>query len=214
MDEEYTDADARRQLRRRFLALRDRMLAEERDLAGREITRHLLRFEAFARTGMVLLYCHYRSEVPTRLLIDSCLQRKMTVCVPVTLPQPGQMVAARLGDPEHDLIPGYKGIPELRPELLASRQVDPALLEAVVVPGAVFDGAGYRLGYGGGYYDRFLAHAAPQALRIGLAFSVQMVRRLPVLSHDIPMDFVVTEQGIASASPRNLPGFNAPPLGC
>ena len=63
-----------------------------------------------------------------------------------------------------------------------------------MLPGSVFDRAGNRLGYGAGFYDRFLAQEAPRAIRIGLGFSLQLVERLPALAHDIPMNQLITER--------------------
>mgnify|MGYP003590435843 FL=1 len=104
------------------------------------------------------------------------------------------MAAVRITNPNQDLIPGYKGIPEPDPQLAHARSLPANSLEVVIIPGAVFDRRGYRLGYGGGYYDRFLALEAPQALRIGLAFDLQLVEHLPNEIHDIPMDILVTER--------------------
>jgi 5-formyltetrahydrofolate cyclo-ligase len=74
--------------------------------------------------------------------------------------------------------------------------VDPASIDTVLIPGSVFDVTGGRLGYGGGFYDRFLSNSAPQATRIGLAFSRQLVDRVPMEPHDQYMDFLVTEEQI------------------
>ena len=70
-------------------------------------------------------------------------------------------------------------------------------LDMVLLPGLLFDRAGNRLGYGGGFYDRFLANRAPQALRVGLAFSCQLANaavRLPVEAHDMKLHILITEQ--------------------
>ena len=66
----------------------------------------------------------------------------------------------------------------------------------VVVPGSVFDRRCGRYGYGGGYFDRFLSIEAPQALRIGLAFSLQVLPEIPLKTHDQRMDIIVTENEI------------------
>jgi 5-formyltetrahydrofolate cyclo-ligase len=82
-----------------------------------------------------------------------------------------------------------RGEPELPPEEIASR------IDAALVLGVLFDRhRGYRLGYGGGYFDRFLAQH--RLFSIGLAFECQMVESLPVAPHDIPMSVVVTEDEV------------------
>lgn len=72
---------------------------------------------------------------------------------------------------------------------------DPKEINVVIVPMIAFDSAGHRLGYGAGYYDRFLSRN-PHMKKIGVAFSCQEVDSIPADKNDICMDFVVTEKGI------------------
>ena len=69
----------------------------------------------------------------------------------------------------------------------------------IVVPGVAFDARGGRLGYGGGFYDRFLASAGEGAIRIGICFEVQVVDEVPMAGHDLRVDAVVTEQRVLRA---------------
>lgn len=73
-------------------------------------------------------------------------------------------------------------------------ELEPASIDVVIIPGSVFDRQGGRLGYGGGYYDRFLAQAAPQALRVALAYELQLVDAIKLQPHDQLMDWLVTEK--------------------
>jgi 5-formyltetrahydrofolate cyclo-ligase len=75
--------------------------------------------------------------------------------------------------------------------------------DVVIVPGVAFTANGDRLGQGGGWYDRFLAAIAPGCTTIGVGFDVQLVERLPVEPHDVQLDHVVTESGIASDPVRS-----------
>lgn len=88
-----------------------------------------------------------------------------------------------------DLEPGHCGISEPAAD---SAEVDASVIDAVIVPGAAFDGSCRRLGLGGGYYDRLLARLRPDALKIGFAFDEQVVVDVPVQVHDVCLDFVVT----------------------
>jgi 5-formyltetrahydrofolate cyclo-ligase len=75
--------------------------------------------------------------------------------------------------------------------------LDPADLDVVVMPGVVFDRGGGRIGYGGGYYDRFLRRARRDALRSAIGFGVQLVDGpIPAGPFDLPVDMVVTESEI------------------
>ncbi|MCL1980237.1 MAG: 5-formyltetrahydrofolate cyclo-ligase [Proteobacteria bacterium] len=183
----------RDRLRRTTLARRDLLSPADQQARSEKIAGSLLSHPLLCHKKVIFIYCHFRSEVQTALVIDHCLSQGKTVCVPVSVPQESDLLAVTIIDPIHDLAPGFQGIPEPLPHLVHTRRISPALIGAAVIPGAVFDRHGHRLGYGMGFYDRFLIRA-PQAIRIGLAFSSQLVERLPVFEHDIPMDMIVTEE--------------------
>lgn len=186
-------ADERTTLRTQILAARDGLSPEERQRKSRAITDHLLALPEFAGARTIFAYVSFRSEVETLPLIAHCLKKGATVSVPLTLPAEHRLLAYAVTDLNRDLAPGYCGILEPLPALPL---VDPAVIEVVIVPGSVFDARGGRLGYGGGYYDRFLQSAAPQALRIGLAFDLQVVAAVPLKSHDQQLDYLITETRI------------------
>jgi 5-formyltetrahydrofolate cyclo-ligase len=95
-----------------------------------------------------------------------------------------------LADPAADLAPGYQGIPEPRAHC---PPVAPGAIDWVLVPGVAYDGAGRRLGYGGGYYDRLLPLVPPGAARVAGAFDAQLVARVPSAPHDLTVDTIVTD---------------------
>jgi 5-formyltetrahydrofolate cyclo-ligase len=142
----------------------------------------------------LFIYVNFRSEVKTMNLIIQLIAAGKTISVPLTLLEKGRIEAIRLTDPDSQLIPGCYGILEPSPALRTAAVIDPATLDTVLVPGSVFDPQGGRLGYGGGFYDRFLTESAPQAYRMGLAFNQQMVNGVPMEPHDQYMDSVLTEQ--------------------
>jgi 5-formyltetrahydrofolate cyclo-ligase len=76
---------------------------------------------------------------------------------------------------------------------------DPSQIDVVIVPGTAFTLQGHRLGQGGGWYDRFLPQLAPTCLKIGVCFEPQIVTQLPVETHDVQMDMVVTDVGDAAS---------------
>ncbi len=182
--------ETRTALRARIMAARDCLSPEERQQKSLAVTEHLLALPEFARARHVFAYVSFRSEVKTMALIAHCLDKGVTVSVPLTLVQERRLRPYAITDPSRDLVPGYCSIPE---PLQTLPLVDPASIEVVVVPGSVFDAQGGRLGYGGGYYDRFLHTAAPHALRVGLAFDLQVVEAVPLESHDEQLDYLITE---------------------
>jgi len=183
----------RERLRREVLAARDNLSRQELEEKSREIKARLWQIEQFATCRTVMFYASFRSEVQTASAIASCLAGGVRVVLPLSVPGSRQLLPYQVEDLDHDLQPGYCGIPE--PDPARTRLVSPSQIEAVVVPGAVFDFRGGRLGYGGGYYDRFLALEAPGAMRIGLAFELQLApANLPLAPHDQFIHCLVTEE--------------------
>jgi 5-formyltetrahydrofolate cyclo-ligase len=190
-----TDMSPKAILRRRVLTLRDQLSRQQRTVFERRLLAGFLDLPEIRELHCFFVYCSYRSEVDTELLIAQLLLMGKDVSIPLTDTSPGTMRAVRVTNPKTQLRLGYKGIPEPDPALIPGNLCTPESLDVAIIPGSVFDEQGYRLGYGSGYYDRFLIRA-PQALRIGLAFSLQLVRRIPHLPHDVPMDVLVTEKGV------------------
>ena len=184
-----------RALRARILANRDALPLEEIDNKSRAIATSLLKLEQLQRSRTVFAYVSFRSEVDTTGLIDALLAKGKKVAVPVTRIKEKHLDVIAITSRERDLVPGYCNIPEPRRELWQSAAVAEAEIEAILLPGSVFDLRGGRFGYGGGYYDRFLERN-PQALRIGLAFDLQVVERAPLSAHDQLLDLVVTESRV------------------
>jgi 5-formyltetrahydrofolate cyclo-ligase len=92
-----------------------------------------------------------------------------------------------------DLAPGYRGIPEPGSD---AALVPAASVDVFAVPGVLFGRDGSRLGRGGGHYDRLLAEARPEALRVGVCYSDRVRAELPVEAWDQPVDLIITEQGV------------------
>ncbi len=180
-------------MRKKILRQRDQTPAAQREAWSVAIQERLLALPVIQKSGCIFVYVHFRSEVQTDRLINNCLAAGKIVAVPLTQVASGKLAVIRITDPVTQLVPGYAGIPEPRADLVRTNQIDPHAIEVALVPGSVFDNRGGRLGYGGGYYDRFLANKAPEAYRIGLAFALQIQDRVPQEPHDQRMDMVMTE---------------------
>ncbi len=149
----------------------------------------------------VMAYVPFRSELDTTLLIEWCWRTGVTVIMPRCIRSDRSMTlhVVRAWD---ELSPGAYGIREPHPE--SAERCPPAFIPDVVfVPGLAFDRHGGRLGYGGGYYDRFhdrlkrLAGESGRAMPhwIGLGFETQAVAAVPMDEHDARMHAVITEEG-------------------
>lgn len=190
-------------LRERMLSLRDSLSAEEREAKGRQIARLLERLREFQEAESILAYASFKSEVPTGDIIHLVLEQGKRVLLPVVEPEGRRLIPVEVRGLE-ELAPGYAGIPEPR-----QGARNPALLEEVeliLVPGVAFDLQGHRLGYGKGFYDRFLANLKSSLSKIGLAYELQILERLPVRDHDLPMTAVVTEKRVIRPGEENFEG--------
>lgn len=190
--------DDRKVTRKTILALRDALSWECRQDKSALIRKRLWDIEEITRAKHVMIYVNFRSEVETMPLFQEFFQKKMQVSVPLTIIQPPQLIPYLVTDPDHDLRPGYCGIQE--PDNSRLAPCDPRQIDVVLVPGSVFDPHGGRLGYGGGYYDRFFASAAPNAVRVALAFELQVVDSVPLMEHDMKMDYLLTEEKVRKIS--------------
>ena len=192
--------DGKGEIRKRVLQARNAMTAEEIAAGSRTIVKRLVELEEILRASTLMVYLAFGSEVLTDGLILWAWDEGKRVVVPLCRPASREMTACRI-DGFDELERGHYGIRE--PKAGAIRPVPPGEIGAVVVPAVAFDRQGYRVGYGGGYYDRFLP-GARQAARIGVAFACQIVPAVPVGPHDVTVDRIVTEEEIISPAGRTL----------
>jgi 5-formyltetrahydrofolate cyclo-ligase len=183
------------QLRKKILAERNRLTQKEIETKSHAIQHRLLALEQLRDRQSIFVYVSFRSEVATLTLIDALIDMGKTVIVPITRVQEKRLDAIHITNRATDLEPGYCDIPEPKEELCKTREFAPETIETILLPGSVFDERGGRFGYGGGYYDRFLAKV-PTAARIGLAFDLQIVEKAPLQEHDEILDLVVTESRV------------------
>jgi 5-formyltetrahydrofolate cyclo-ligase len=176
----------RHHMRERRLAL---PLETAREAAERA-ARVLLALPAILAARVVALYAAFRGELSTEPVARALRGRGVTVCYP-RVARPDRLLAFVEVPDESLLVVNRLGIPE-PPERLPI--VAPSVIDVIVVPGLAFDPLGGRLGWGGAYYDTTLA-AAQRALRVGYAFELQIVPRVPVSGSDARVDVLVTEEG-------------------
>ncbi|NLV28150.1 MAG: 5-formyltetrahydrofolate cyclo-ligase, partial [Methanomicrobiales archaeon] len=169
----------------------------ERDRKSRNICRYLSTIVHPCES--VLVYCAKIPEVETSWFIDQLLLEKRNVVVPVI---EKETVSLRLSyiESRSVLLAGTFHVPEpLGNEIPAS----PDDITCAVIPMLGYDKSGGRIGYGAGYYDRFLSEH-PHIKTIGIAFSAQEVSFIPVQEHDVRMDVIVTEKGVIQCNGGKL----------
>jgi len=157
------------------------------------IQERLLGLKAYVEANTIMCYMPYRQEVNTEAFIQHALESGKRVCLPAVVRDKKHMLACRIDHPLDNLQPDTYGI--LSPCHSEAGEVKPGDIQLILVPGVAFDERGYRLGYGGGYYDRFLSQSHA-AVTIGLAYEFQLLDELPVASHDVKLDLIVTQQRV------------------
>lgn len=178
---------AKKQVRKAVLALRDALAPEERDRLGALVTERVLVLPEIESARTVMAFWAFGSELPTMPLIERLVAHGVRVALPRIANGDLEARTWRPGEPTTTTSFGAQ-----EPE--GGTVLDPADIDVVVTPAVVFDRAGGRVGYGGGYYDRFLPRTRPGAFRLGAAFGLQLVDgELPEGHFDLRVDAVVTE---------------------
>ena len=181
---------AKRAVRRRVLEVRDAMPATERSRLSGLVTERFLSLPEVRSARSVFAFWSFGSEVSTTGLIEALDDRGVLVALPRIVDGDLEAVSHRPGDPTTETAFGAL-------EPAGDVVVDPTSIDVIATPGVAFDRGGRRVGYGGGFYDRFLPHTRQDAVRIGLAFGVQVLpagESLPAGHADLSVDAVVTEE--------------------
>ena len=183
-------SEIKKQRRTELKQLRDSIAPEARETLNRIIFQRLSSIEAFQKASCIFSYASMGSEADTAVIISDAISRKKTVALPKTY-ENGRMEFFSVMD-VNALERGALGIlepSEARP-LMKSTDAD-----VIILPGLGFDRHLHRLGYGKGFYDRYLTRDL-KALKIAIGYEVQFGMDFPTGDHDIPADVLVTDAGI------------------
>ena len=181
----------RERVRAETLQRRDGLAQEVRTALSRRIINSVANWIQNQGFDTVMLYLSMKSEVETFGLLDILLHQEKTVCAPVVDTHQLELIPRRIREPKTELVRHRYGL--LEPNTTCP--IFPiSQLQLIIVPGIAFDANGYRLGYGKGFYDRFLAKC-PDAIRIGLAYQTQIVENTFPQMWDIPVQYIFTENG-------------------
>lgn len=193
--------EVKKDLRAQCRRFRDRLAPEQKAAMDAAILARLSQLGEYLAARVIFAYVSKPQEVDTRAMITRALAGGRRVAVPRCEPRTVGMSFYVIRSPE-DLAPGSYGVPEPDPGRCAPS--DPGEAGALcVVPGLSFDSQGYRLGYGKGYYDRFLAGFG--GVSVGLCYSGCVRWSLPHGYYDRPVDILVTEKYVRRISPGGRP---------
>ena len=186
------EIDPKRELRKIMKARRREVLPEERRAYSAALCGHLLERDdvqlAMGAKGVFAVYLASMDEIDLSLLIERLWAAGCKVVVPAWRDGTYKLVAY---SSETELFAGPMNILEPAPEGDGRVSVAEGDGAVWIVPGLAFSRSGARLGYGGGWYDRFLAKSSPSSISLGVAYPFQIVDDLPLEPHDLPLSGVV-----------------------
>lgn len=181
----------KKKIRQTVLKQRRAMSASWKTQAELQMLKLLQSWDVFSNAGSVHIFISKSDEPNTSPIIEFGWKSGKQIGVPCVLPDTPELFHSQLNSFK-DLRSGALGVLEPSPERRVA--LIPEIFDLVIVPGVAFDRQGGRLGYGKGYYDRFLKQTC--AFRLALAFDFQVLEGVPTEKHDVPMNGILTESGI------------------
>ena len=190
MPQEYSDLrEAKNKVRDIMRNRRDSLTPEEKKVKGEAICNH---FFSLVKPGQTVMgFSSKDIEVDTNPLLQRLLDEGYDLVVPIIVKEDYSLRLSYLKDLSH-LVPSTFNVPE---PIGNEIPVPEGAVDVVILPMLGFDRSGGRLGYGSGYYDRFL-EKNPDVTKIALAFACQEAEELPLEDNDVLMDYIVTEEGV------------------
>lgn len=186
--------EKKEELRKRFLDERSKIAQTKISNWSKKINNRFLSLPQLEDSRKIMAYASMRKEIETFDLMEELLDRGFLLYLPYTRKDIIDLGTAQINDLNSDLKEGVYGVQE--PVARLREDEVPADLDLIIVPGACFTTNGYRIGYGGGYYDSFLSKHANSALKIGFCYERFIVDSIPVEEHDVPVDLIITEKKI------------------
>ena len=178
----------KKQLKETILEKRDSLSNQELTENSKKIEDNLFNLDSYKKSRTVMLFVSFNNEVNTHDMIKKSFGKK-NVVIPKVMQH--EIEPSLILDFDNLVPSGKFNILEpIEIMKIAYKNID-----LVVVPGIVFDREGHRIGYGFGYYDKFLKKV-PKAVKIGLCFDFQVVDKIPNEVHDVPVDFIVTDKEV------------------
>lgn len=180
------------QIRKKIIEIRDSFDVIKKGEADLKIKRSLENQSFFSQCNNIFIYIGFGSEIDTKKYIEEFLKLGKNVLVPRIDMKLGVMECVKINSLS-DLKVGNYEILEPVDEIKA---VDKKIIDLVIMPGVAFDINGGRIGYGGGYYDKFLEDIQNDVLKVALAYDFQVFEKLEIEEHDIKADIVITEEQV------------------
>jgi 5-formyltetrahydrofolate cyclo-ligase len=179
----------KQEIRQNIRTIRKELSEERRLQLGLQAQKKLLSLPEYQSAHTIMLYAPFQGEIDTLFLLDNALQQGKTVSLPRTLFTEKKIVPIRIYNKDEIIF--ERSVPQP----LGEEEIVKSSIQLAVIPGIAFDLLGYRIGYGGGFYDRFLTDFS--GVSIGICFDFQLCHKpLPRSSLDIPVHTIITNEEI------------------
>lgn len=181
---------AKESLRRKIGSKLKAHKADEIRKKSLKIQKKLFGLEEFKKAETLCFYAAMAGEVNTLPMISKAIKQGKRVFLPACDSKNTRLKFYKVTSLK-DLRKGSFGIPE--PCVMKGKEADLKKIDCVIVPGLAFDASGNRLGRGKGYYDKFLSCLSKRVVKIGIGFSFQVVKEIPMQEHDRRLDIILTD---------------------
>lgn len=174
---------------RKIIDMRRKALSRDtKKTFDEEIFNKVIQSDEYKKAKTIFIYASFEGEVDTHRIIKHALGNGKYICVPKILSKKEGMKAVKIDSFKELKLSPYK---ILEPENF-NKAIDEKEIDLILMPGVAFDRKGGRVGYGGGFYDRFLDKIKKDAFKIALAYDFQILEEVPMSEHDKKIDGIIT----------------------
>ncbi len=179
-------------IRKEIAKLRNNLKLEDKKILDEKIFNFLIESDFYKKSKRIFIYVSYNNEVDTKEIINYSLKNDKIIYVPKINIADKTMKAIRIHSLNELYVNKY-GI--LEPDIVDKSYIG-LDFDLIVLPGIAFDKVGNRIGYGGGYYDKYLSALEYKIDKVALAYKIQVIDNIEVEEHDIKVDYVITDNEI------------------
>lgn len=177
------------ELRKIMKAKRNELSLKEKEEYDKVVFEKVISNPIYLNAEVIFIFVSYENEVNTHEIISHAISSGKVVCVPKVISKDIGMAAIEIKS-FNELAPGSMGI--LEPSTNEELIINPEKIDMIILPGLAFDKFGGRLGYGGGFYDRYLSKVREDSKKIAIGYDFQIVDKVPTEELDKPIDYVIT----------------------
>ena len=186
--------ELKKEIRKSIIEKRNKIKNKDKTSMDKKIIESFKKEDSYKKARGIFIYIGFGSEINTKVIIEDALKKGKEVYVPKVKGK--EMLLIKI-DSLENLVTSSYGILE---PIGDNNNFDVDKLDLLVMPGVAFDNSGNRIGYGGGYYDRFLEKNKTNAEKIALAYEFQILNLINNEKHDVKVDKIITEERIINIS--------------